>query len=73
VSSPLISKVTPTHCLEFAYFMYGDKPGTLTAFTKFDPFTPPMPVFTRTGSYGNYWLLASIQFNYDTQLDISVC
>jgi hypothetical protein len=59
-SLPLSNK----NCIEFSYYMYGDQPGSLTLYGKYDPFMPNSPLFNRTGSFGNYWLLEALDFSF---------
>lgn len=62
------------HCLQFAYFMYGDNVGDLNVYInpKADNSVPPVPNYKISGSKGNQWNFEKITMNFNETLGFNV-
>ena len=73
IMSPTVAKSNMSvHCLEFAYFMYGDDVGTFNLYVTPGSVTPSSPVFKLTGSRGKDWFLQKMTFYFNSNYDLTV-
>ena len=73
IISPTVPKSNMSvHCLEFAYFMYGDDVGTLNLYVTPGAVSPTSPVFKLTGSRGKDWFLQKLTFFFNSNFDLTL-
>ena len=70
ISSPVISvSGSSTKCLKFWYHMYGPHIGTLNVYT--NSTTLGSPIWSKTGTAGNAWKLATVEVQMRRSYSVS--